>query len=416
MEKVKTFLFTLSWMEIGGIQTYLIRTIKQLKKNGNRIIWLFPVDGYIDDSFKGSLLNGEIEIVNVDFEKINWINSFDLIFKDDEEVVALAFDLINFTFLELMKRKYSKITINSFFWVPHFEGPGVFIEESLNTKTQRVAKKVVGKIIRKMERNNNIFYVNKSHLNAMTRNYKYKVTNKEDKVLVGYSREVLPFDNSLALKRSERDVFNIITVGRFSFPHKEYIIGLLHSYEKLKEKYSHLKLTIIGHGEDEAKVIQEIKLLSSNAQKDIELIGKVEYENLNKHFEKANIFIGVAGSIVDSAINGLISIPVRHYCKICEGYGFLPESKEYLTSSEPGIPIEVFIEETINMDTQSYLKLSEDTYNTFSSESITKSTERLLMLKNVDYRSVIPSWFITLIGLTYSLKMNIKKRKMKTRR
>ena len=47
MHKRKTFLFIRKSMGIGGIETYIFRTVKKLRKDGNRIIWLFPDGGYI---------------------------------------------------------------------------------------------------------------------------------------------------------------------------------------------------------------------------------------------------------------------------------------------------------------------------------------------------------------------------------
>jgi hypothetical protein len=38
----KTFMFLYDAMDIGGIETYLVRLIRQLKENGNRVIWLCP--------------------------------------------------------------------------------------------------------------------------------------------------------------------------------------------------------------------------------------------------------------------------------------------------------------------------------------------------------------------------------------
>ena len=221
----------------------------------------------------------------------------------------------------MVKKKYCQVNIDSFFWVPHFKEAGVFVEERVCKPLKPLMRKYIGKIIYSMELNNNIIYVNKSHLDALTHKYGYKVENENTKLLTGSTREILPFDDELALKRCARQDFNIITVGRFSFPHKAYLIGLIKSYGVLKEKYKQLKLTIIGYGPDEDKVIEEIEKLSVAAKNDVHYVGKVPYDDLRRYFEDANLNIGVAGTIADGAVTGLISIPVRHYSEVCEGYG-----------------------------------------------------------------------------------------------
>ena len=405
----KTFMFIKEDMAIGGIETYLIRTIKQLKSNGNRIIWICSKGRYIDNSFEKYLLDGKVEIYDVDFEDISWINRLNIQFDVSEEVCALAFNLFDFIFIEMIKDKYKKIEINSFFWVPHFKERGVFIEEFAPKVLQPLLRKYIGKIIYSMEQNNNIFYVNKSHLDALTRTYNYKVADEEKKLLKGVPIEILPFDNNLALKRSERETFNIITVGRVHFPHKAYILGLIKVYGEMKKKCDKLKLTIIGYGEDENKVSEEIEKLSQSAKSDVDFIGKVAYDDLRKHFENAHMNIGVASSIVDGAVTGLISVPVRHYTETCEGYGYLPQSKNCIVSSEPGRPIEEFIEEVINMDKQKYLELSKKAFDTYANEDIGKSTDRLLEMSNKNWGKTLSNRFILFIRIGFKVGKIIRK-------
>lgn len=367
--KNKTLLFIYKNMNIGGIETYLIRLIRQLKRTGNRILWLVPADRYIDDGFKNDLLDGYVEIIEINIKRLNWIKHSNIKFSTDEEVIALAFDPVDYLRLETIKKKYKEIRIDSFFWVPHFCGKDYFIEEQAIRPLQSIVRKGIGKIIKDMEKNGNIFYVNKSHLEAFASRYKYKVENEKDKLIKWSTAEILPYDDQLALIRSYRDEFNIITVGRFEFPHKAYTLGLIKAYGELKEKYSQLKLTIIGFGIEENKVVEQINRLSPDAQEDVNFVGKVPYDDLRRYFENAHLNIGVASTIVDGSVTGLISIPVRHYSETCEGYGYLPDVKEKITSNEPGIPIEFFIEEVITMNQQKYQDYSKKAYDTYANGS-----------------------------------------------
>jgi hypothetical protein len=414
----KTLMFIYQSMDIGGIEVYLIRLIRKLKKNGNRIIWLCTVtDKFIDESFKKDLLDGYVEIIDINTRGFNWIKHTSLQFNRNEEVVALAFNPMDYFRLESIKKQYKEIKIDSFYWVPHFKSSYYFIEERIIRPFQPIIRSIIGRIFEEMDRNNNIYYLNKSHLEAYTNRYGYKVENKKEKLSLGSTtRDVLPYDNKLALKRSLRNDFNIITVGRFDFPHKEYILGLIKVYGELKEKYSQLKLTIIGYGKDEEKVIEQIELLSLEAKKDVNLLGKVSYDDLPKHFRNAHLNIGVAGTILDGALTGLISIPVRHYSKTCEGYGYLPESKNKLTASEPGIPIQKFIEEVIKMNQEEYLELSRRAYYTYATYSDTSNILSILDLKNRDASKTVSNLVIMFIRVYHILTKIIPKIKCEIRK
>lgn len=413
MDREKTFLFIRKAMGIGGIETYIYRTVKKLRKNGNRIIWIYPEGGYIDDGFKSELFNDDVEIVRVNLDNRNWIEDLNIRFEHREKVLALSFNLFDFAFLELIKRKYIDTDIDSFFWVPHFEGKYVFIEKFAPKIIQPILNKYIRKIIVGMENNNNIIYVNKSHIDEFKRRYRYNVLNENSKLLLTSNREIPEYDIDLMNRRSERNPFNIITVARFSFPHKAYILGLIKSYGILKEKYSQLKLTIVGYGDDEDIVRNEISKLSKKAKQDLKLVGKVAYSDLNKYFREANLNIGVGSTIIDGALTGLVSIPVRHYTEECEGYGYLPLDKKYLTSKEKGEPIEKYIEEVIEMDIEGYQRLSIKSYETYSKQE--DSTNVLMNMKNIDNKNILKKRYIKSVIIAYKLAKYVRSLKSNKR-
>lgn len=385
----KTFMFIYPGMGIGGIETFLIRLIRKLRKSSNRVIWITRENRTVDKGFEKDLLDGYVEIVNIKKDKLNWIKHKDIVFNEGEEVVALAFNLPDFLRLETIKKKYKNITIDSFFWVPHFTGKLVFVEKRCNRLIQPFVYKIIRSIIIKMEENENIFYVNKSHLEAFEKEYKYEIKNKYDKIYKGNTRNVLPYNHLLAQNRAKREEFNIITVGRFTFPHKAYVLGLIKIYGELNEKYKNLKLTIIGYGKDESKVIDCIEKLPLAAKDNIKLVGKVNYDDLEEYFNKAHLNIGVASTIPEGALTGLISIPVRHYSEKCEGYGYLPDSINKITSNQPGTPIEKYIEEVINMSNNEYLRLSEKAYYTYAKKDLVNEILLIMDKKNVDSKKTI---------------------------
>ena len=143
---------------------------------------------------------------------------------------------------------------------------------------------------------------------------------------------------------------------------------------------------------------------SEQVKKSIHLVGKIKYSDLKKYFKNANLNIGVASTISDGASTSLISIPVRHYSYNCEGYGFLPESLKFTTSTLPGISIDVFIEKVLNMTLDEYLFFSKKSHECFyiDAEEIDSRYYRELNNQNVQNRSTI-SIFIYIYIYIYNL-------------
>lgn len=386
----KTFLFIYKNMQIGGIETYLIRLIRKLKELKHRIIWLTPKDRIIDDGFKQDLLDGQVEVVDIHINGLNWIRHKEIAFAPNEEVIALAFDPVDFLRLETLKKSYSQVRIDNFYWVPHFAGKAYFLEEFLPNPLRLVCKKLMKSIIQEMENNNNIFYNSRSHMEAYKRKYKLTVKDERGKLFDGTTFDVPPYDEELVKRRSLRQYeFNIISVGRFEFPHKAYFIGLIREYGNLKKKYKTLKLTIVGYGIHEQQIRDEINRLYEEAKNDVCLVGKVPFDDLQKFYRNSHLNIGVAGTIPIGALTGLISIPVRHYSETCEGYGFLPEAKDFTTSDKPGEPIAALIEKVINMSGEDYLHLSRKAYESYA--NCQASILSILNLTNIDATRTISS-------------------------
>lgn len=404
MEK-RSFIFIKCGMGLGGIETYLIKFIKWLNKNKIRVIFIMLEGTDIAESFKETLSSSNIEIYNLNIHKKGWNKTLKIKNEKNETFLAYAFSLYQFALLQKIILE-NKLTADSFYWIPHF-AEGVFVENEFGF-FKDIVRKYFAILFRKMENNNNIIYVNKSHGEAFEENYKFKINNLKDKILNVSPNIVLPFDEIGIKLKSKREKFNIITVTRFVFPHKNYLLGLIDSYSFLKNKYPQLTLTIIGYGEDQDIVLKKINNLKEEIKKDIFLIGKVEYSELNKYFRASHVNIGVASTICDGAICSVVSIPARHYSEICEGYGYLPESKEDIVSSRKGVPIEAYIEELITMDKDQYISLCKASYDTFANLDIEKIWKEALYNRNINNKLFISKFFIFLVYMRYILVDKIR--------
>lgn len=398
-----TIVFILSDVRIGGIATNVIKMMEGLHSLGKKIIWLHKSNFLFDresiSSFKKPYIN-EFVVEQYSLSEING-----LLFDSKESVTVWTCSFSDFIFAEKIKRKSKRIKIDTILWIQHYKD---FFEEAFSGIAKKVMYHLCRKAFIKMDENNCVFYISIPHKEGFENHYKYKVKDEYFKLSNSIESEECnyPFDEDDAKRRFELPYFNIVAIGRFDFPHKAFLIGLIRAYGELKSKHPQLRLTIIGEGAGRDQVLHEVKLLDVDAQKDLTLTGKVDYNQLPSYFADAKLNIGLAATVSDGAKCGVISLPVRHYSDSCETYGFLPESRNMTLSEEKGFDIRDYIEKVIRFDEETFVS-----YSRTSSQTYTKNNSRVLSsfrLHNLSNGCTIPT-MLMIIYNAYKVLQNLKK-------
>lgn len=352
------YVFMQDNMAVGGIESYVYKSMKMLKKQGAKIIWVKSYRAVIDKVFRAELFDGTVTIWNklIPFRLKSYLKK-----NKSKRCKIITFDLFRFAEAEHTKLILSDYQIESFFFMPHFEGDSIFLENNISVKWLRehVWQKMAD-IFGKMNRNNNLYYFSDAHKIKATQNYNYVIQYKD--VYVPNSEKALLFDENRIKKLYKRDVFNIISVSRFEFPHKGFLIGLIKEFAKIKPRYPNLKLTIVGYGEGERLVRDTINKYENSIKNSIVLVGRVAPDKLSKYYLNANLNISLAGCCTLGAKLGVLSLPARHYVYDCEVYGFMPDSANYRVSTEPGLPVAEYIERAIAMPFDEYYQKCKDSY------------------------------------------------------
>lgn len=361
MEK-RTFIFLYEHLMLGGIEKTLIDQIRSYSTMGIRIIWLRY--GSQEDIFKpwiSELSKCQVEIVKTRICDSDWFNHSKLSFNPQEVIYAVAFEPIDFVRLEILSQEYSN-TFNIFYQVPHFAGKTNYLEEVYLTNCKQ--KKIISnlaEIYNKWYINGNLTFFSYRHIEEMCNRYKIPCLGDTESLFVT-PLNLDPYPVEIVKKRAKREEFKIVTCGRFEFPHKGYIFGLVKAYCGLKEKYPQLKLDIIGYGAGANEIRAYVLSMPAELSKDITFLGAISPDKMKYYFNRSHLNISVAYSLLDGAKTGLVSIPVRHYTYECEGYGFLaPTSANYL-DNRTGKPVEKYIEKLINMSEENYVKLCHQSY------------------------------------------------------
>ncbi len=382
---MKYFAFTISNMNvIGGIETVLYRLAMSSKSAGHGVIFFRQAGCQVDESFS-KLLTGT-KVIPIDPLKPGWIRKVALDVEPDDEIVMFTAYMTDFAILEQIKKKYRRLKIQSVYWIPHFTGKMVYFDEWFPKALRPLAVKFLSSVYQKMEDNNHINYGNQTHYDAFVARYGTAVKGELPQKFMKSIREARPFPEHLVREKAKRDEFHIVSVSRFSFPHKGYLIGLVQAFGRMFPSHPNLKLTVIGYGPDAQRLHDEVAKLDPDCRQHVSLPGKAAPDALADYFDSAHLNVGVAGALGEGARCGVISIPVRHYTEVCEGYGFLPESAGRRLSQEPGTPIETYITQVLEMDDESFVQLSRASYDTYADRK-DSAIDALMAWKNTNQKS-----------------------------
>ena len=350
----------------GGIEQYFYDLVKILIEDDNvRIVWLLDKRRAICDSFKDLFVNKRLQIVDVKSTGLYWFkyDFFDLRVYEDN--VILSFTPVNMAMALSIAEKNKDCDIKCFYCLPNTTGDAYFIENFFYGCAYKYVKREMSLIHKKWVNNDAIRYFSYNHIGALANNYSLSIVPDTIKCLPAVTKMPLfPLDTILNKLTSEN--FNIISVSRFDFPHKGYLLGLIRSFGKLWETHKNIKLYIIGHGQHKEQVLSEINKLSNGAKANVILLGQVGKNDIGRYMAQAHLNIGVAGGVGCGAIYGVPSIPARNFCyEGCEVYGLLPQSYMKTTSIEPGEDVIPYIDYFISLGKDDYIKECYNSYNAY---------------------------------------------------
>jgi hypothetical protein len=115
------------------------------------------------------------------------------------------------------------------------------------------------------------------------------------------------------VSKSKNDNINILSIARFDFPFKGYILGLIDAFKTIALSTNNITLTIIGYGEGEAMVNQKVAALPVNIRKRIKILNKIPYSEIVAYIDKCDLFVGMGTTALDAANrNKICIVPVSY--------------------------------------------------------------------------------------------------------
>lgn len=373
----KTIVFYCCNFSMGGTETLILRLLQYYSTSNHRAILL------TDTSINQSILD---DANRVDFEHYIYnkgskeflSNNKKLCFGPTEKPLVITQFLPEFlkSFTLLRKSNYG-VRFKHTLYIVHpnsiFFGPKKLIF---------LAKPMIVRLLKK----NVLVFMDETCVEKCIQHYSL---NKSLNYMI-YRLPIFINENGSVAKKHK--IFSILTISRFEFPFKGYVLGLITSFSQLCTKYPLISLTIIGNGKGKAEVEDLISKLPDSVSSKIEVLNQIPYHKVNDYIVGCDVYVGMGTTVLDAANNNKIVVTAVAYQKSNLAVGFFHE--EYKTIGEVfrndvAYPIfDNLLEEVINTNEDDFISLSKKSKKILEEHYNINSVGENLLKHTKDYLSV----------------------------
>jgi hypothetical protein len=310
---LKTVVVFYNKLALGGTETLIIRLLKWYKKKSYRVILL--TGEKIEDLTLLKDINEHIvdEYYVYDRREKNFktISGRRLFFSEAETVAVISFSI--FHFLKCFRWLGNRWHRNLFSYCIYIVHPYCNYILSPRVKNlNKLFKPLVSFLIKRRL----LIFMDKETHNTCYNFYRLMQNHKSE--IIRLPMEIIK-NNTCKSKNLE---LNILTISRFEFPFKAYILGLIDAFSRLVKENGDMQLTIIGYGDGEAIVKEKIMALVPDIQNKIELINQVPYSEIGDYIDRCDVYVGMGTTILDAANHNKICITAVSYQESDFSIGF----------------------------------------------------------------------------------------------
>lgn len=232
---------------------------------------------------------------------VHKLNNFRDFFSEYKSLNVICFQIIDFCYLKHSIYSQDRILL----YVMHYASLCMGMK-GRNKILKRFWKSIIPKLLKKMDANHELVVMDEITADYTKKYFKSRVINEIAFHIVRVPVDIVEFEE----KTLHNKYFcnNILAIARADFPFKGYLIGLLDHMNKIPENIS---LDIISYGKDLEILEKQYNSLTHEHKQRVHLYGKTNFEDLEEHFNRAKVYIGMGTTILDAAQRGIVSIPVR---------------------------------------------------------------------------------------------------------
>lgn len=337
------FVFDYPNMRIGGIEANFSNLMAYAVGHGIRVVWLTTK---ADEAMSDYDITKDPKVEKAYVRKTPFGPVCPRIdFEDGDRIAVLTCEPLQFV-LSDRYRSCGQASINHFLLLPNTTGNMYYPERFVKLRPlRRACGDWFAKLASSLNQGGCLFGFAKKHLESYEINYGISIADKASK-LVPPSVPLSEIDDSVLYERarSRKKRFVIISCARFDFPHKGYLVGLVREFSRIKSKCPTAQLRIVGYGDGEERLMEEVRKLDDDVRDSVVFLGKLSSEELRRAYGESHLSMGVAGALKVGAGEGLPSIIMRQHSYECEGYGLFTKNNKDLIRDCPGDdPVELVL-------------------------------------------------------------------------
>jgi len=345
------FCFIFHCLEMGGIQTLMMRMAQWLINQGHRVIIIAAEDGsmrrqlptsvqvIVDKAWYAMLLKGGRAASNRFLQTFLARQHVDVFYCFSDETIWLAAGLLN------AQKKPSRCLGGVYGLYDYGIGPAVI-------GYPKLAELVYPES-----------YLFLHHLPETSRIYMSSALQKhlqsKSDVPVGGRIWPLPVDGSrFSGLRRQPEPGLIVSVGRLA-PMKDYNLCMVDVIAELRGQGLDVRWDVYGDGPYRQEM--EVRIRTHGLQDYVRLMGEIKYEDLGEAFSRAYLFVGMGTALIEAGFAGIPSIVAIAFEPQSVTYGFLHELPEYTCGepvSQPVKPMALLIRQVCALSSSGYEQLA----------------------------------------------------------
>lgn len=288
----------------GGAELLIERISLGINQAGNQksLILCNKLSTTMEERFR----NAKVDVCILD----NWLNYKELNKVVNDEDVIITTWIHDLLLLDMIRSR-NKMNFKMIHYV--ITADDLCLGKSIPTSLGKIIfRSYYKRIIKRFHKDERIIYMDEESIYKPEKYYSIKLPGWQI-VRLPYVVHDLP-DSVIQNRANDKNSsFNILSVSRAEFPMKGYLLDLVSGFGCFYKEHPDSELYIITFGEGVAEINERQQQLPVELRQHVHIFGQMSYEELEKYWRLATVYVGLGTSVLDAADRGICSVAALQY-------------------------------------------------------------------------------------------------------